>query len=99
MENSDFQNSAIAAPTQTVQFRSGQASTLERAQAQANYTFRVEGQNRTSRQNIVFAGNLVPLPGTNAVTQPSLISNARITGTVTVDVTNQIKIDAVPASP
>jgi hypothetical protein len=98
VDSSALQNNGtvVARP---VQFGGGMTDKSEPMQSQATFNFRVEGQNRTLKQNIVFAGNLVPLPGTNAVTQSSLIYNARITGTATVDATNQIKIDAVPASP
>jgi hypothetical protein len=92
--------------------------------AQNNYFFRVAGQNRTSKQNVVFVGNIVPLtntladaqqnqlgrpavvakallPTTNGQmqSQTALFANSRITGTVTVGATNQIKIYAVPVAP
>ncbi len=91
---------------------------------QNNYYFRVAGQNRTSKQNVVFVGNVIPLtnatskaqqnqpggpvgvagallPATNSQmqSQSALFANSRITGTVTVDATNQIKINAVPVAP
>ena len=87
-----------------------------------NVLFRVAGQNRTSKQNVVFVGNLIPLgatslkfqqnlPGNNSnargelqtatIGQPegALINNSRIAGTLTVDATNQIEINAVPVNP
>lgn len=95
--------------------------------AQNNYFFRVAGQNRTSKQNIVFIGTVVPLTNTlagaqqnqasnalvggalasatnsqngqNSQSQVLLFSNARITGTVTVDATNRIEINAMPVTP
>lgn len=89
--------------------------------SQNNYFFRVAGQNRTSKQNVVFSGNLIPLSnatanavqnfqGSNAnvlsnsraaanMLSQSLFSNSRIKGTVTVDATNQIEINAVPVAP
>jgi hypothetical protein len=84
-------------------------------------------ENRPSKQNLVFVGNVIPLtnillnapqnqlqldrsagfngvllPATNSQNnrlQPALFSNARITGTVTVDATNRIEINAVPIAP
>ena len=91
--------------------------------AQNNYFFRVAGQNRTSKQNVVFVGNVIPLTNVmanapqnqsdkntvvgaqsatnnqNSPPQSALFSNARITGTVTVDATNRIEINAVPVAP
>lgn len=95
--------------------------------AQNNYFFRVAGQNRTSKQNVVFVGNVVPLTNTlanaqqkqtgnalvggalsaatnsqngqNSQSQVLQFSNARITGTVTVDATNRVEINAVPVTP
>jgi hypothetical protein len=104
----------------------GQAKN-EASVSQNNYFFRVAGQNRTSKQNIVFVGNVVPLTNTlagaqqnqagnalvggalasvtnsqnglNSQSQVLLFSNARITGTVTVDATNRIEINAMPVTP
>jgi hypothetical protein len=117
--NSADQSTLPAAPA--TKAKDSGVNKNEAAVAQNNYFFRVAGQNRTSKQNVVFAGNLMPLagaagnaqqtsPGSNAilswgaqtaaVTPPqSLFSNSRITGTVTVDVTNQMEIDAVPVAP
>ena len=87
-----------------------------------NVFFRVAGQNRTSKQNVVFVGNLIPLAATSSksrkalsdnnsgareesqaatIGQPegALINNSRIAGTLTVDTTNQIEINAVPVNP
>ena len=85
--------------------------------------FRVAGQNRTSKQNVIFVGHLIPLttntiqnaqyiPRANAsqgrgvlpqapmpASDAALINNSRIAGTLTVDTTNQIEINALPASP
>ena len=93
--------------------------------AQNNYFFRVAGQNRTSKQNVVFVGNMIPLTNTllnasqnqpgrsagfngalllvtnnqNSRLQSALFSNVRITGTVTVDATNRMEINAMPVAP
>lgn len=83
-----------------------------------NFYFRVAGQNRTSKQNVVFTGNLIPLAGNGANAQTdatannlggrgdvsqaqnaALFSNSRIAGNVTMDITNQIEINAVPVTP
>ena len=83
-----------------------------------NFYFRVAGQNRTSKQNVVFTGNLIPLAGNGAnaktdatannsagvggmspAQNAALFSNSRIAGNVTVDITNQIEINAVPVTP
>lgn len=99
-------------------------ATVQNNTMQNNYFFRVAGQNRTSKQNVVFAGNVIPLTnvtsnaqqnqpgspveiggalvsGTNGQMQlpPALFANSRITGTVTVDATNRIEINAVPVAP
>ena len=43
-----------------------------------NYYFRVSGQNRTSKQNVVFSGNLIPLAGgaVNSQVAPSVNNSA-----------------------
>ena len=83
-----------------------------------NFYFRVTGQNRTSKQNIVFSGNLIPLAGSTVNSQAAatannsagggeisqaqnaaFLSNSRITGTATVDTTNQIEVNAMPTTP
>lgn len=83
-----------------------------------NFYFRVTGQNRTSKQNVVFTGNLIPLAGNGANAQTdatannlgergdvsqaqnaAIFSNSRIAGNVTMDITNQIEINAVPVTP
>ena len=98
----------------------GNAKQAEQPSAQ-NYFFRVSGANRSLKQNVVFAGNLIQLsnatgnaaqnfggggggggqlPTANAnVTQQQLFSNSRITGTVTINKTNQIEINALPVNP
>jgi hypothetical protein len=48
--------------------------------AQNNYFFRVTGQNRTSKQNIVFIGTVVPLTNTLAGAQQNQASNALVGG-------------------
>jgi type II secretory pathway pseudopilin PulG len=63
-----------------------------------NY-FRVTGQNQTTKQNVVFTGEIIPASGTNAAASAALFNNARITGTVTLNETNRIEINAVPATP
>jgi hypothetical protein len=70
---------------------------------QNSLNFRVEGRNRTLQQQVVFTGNLIPLPATNTANSntllsPSILNNSRITGTATVNATNQVEINAVPAS-
>jgi hypothetical protein len=83
-----------------------------------NFYFRVAGQNRTSKQNVVFTGNLIPLAGSldnsqaaatannaagsvqiSQAQNAAVFSNSRIAGTATVDTTNQIEINALPALP
>jgi hypothetical protein len=97
-----------------------QIATVAKNQSEAgnNFYFRVAGQNRTSKQNVVFTGNLIPLAGNGANVQTgapvnnsagvggisqaqnaALFSNSRIAGSVTVDITNQIEINAVPVTP
>jgi type II secretory pathway pseudopilin PulG len=61
-------------------------------------TFRVAGQNRTTKQSVVFTGTLTPLAATNAG-PTNLFYPARLTGTVTLDETNRVEIRAVPATP
>lgn len=65
-------------------------------------SFRVQGENQTLQQNLVFAGIIVSETNrveTNQATQPAPFARSRITGTVTLDATNQIKIEAVPVAP
>ena len=83
-----------------------------------NFYFRVSGQNRTSKQNVVFTGNLIPLAGgqdnpravatannstagvgRSQAQNVAFFANSRIAGTATVDTTNQIEINALPALP
>lgn len=59
-------------------------------------SFHVSGPNRTTKQNIVFTGTVIPAPSTSAAT---LFNNARIKGTVTISETNHIEIQAAPATP
>lgn len=96
--------------------------TENEAAGSQNIFFRVVGQNRTSKQNVVFVGNLIPLAATSSKVQQNLsginsdareelqratnsqpegalINNSRIAGTVSVDTTNQIEINAVPVNP
>lgn len=74
--------------------------------------FRVTGENRSLKQNVVFAGSVVPLTNTQPSqtenkakaggeqpAAPALFLNSRITGTATVAGTNSIEINAVPAQP
>jgi type II secretory pathway pseudopilin PulG len=91
--------------------------------AAQNYSFRVTGQNRTLKQNIVFVGNMVvsnaqnnaqPPGGRNFgggggggqfqsaaanAAQQAVFSNSRIAGTVLIDETNKIEINALPVTP
>ena len=91
--------------------------------AAQNYSFRVTGQNRTLKQNIVFVGNMVvsnaqnnaqPPGGRNFgggggggqfqsaaanAAQQAAFSNSRIAGTVLIDETNKIEINALPVMP
>jgi hypothetical protein len=104
----------------TAQNTQNQISTVAEDQnvAENNFYFRVAGQNRTSKQNVVFTGNLIPLAGSqynsqaaataensagvggmSQVQNAAVFSNSRIAGTATVDVTNQIEINALPALP
>lgn len=115
-----------AAPPTLAKAKDSSLNKNESQAAQNNYFFRVAGQNRTSKQNVVFSGNLIPLTNVAANVQQgsqgnnanavggsqsqtaaaapqsqsqSLFSNSRIAGTVTVDATNQIEINAVPVAP
>jgi hypothetical protein len=104
----------------TAQNTQNQISTVAENQnvAENNFYFRVAGQNRTSKQNVVFTGNLIPLAGNlnnsqaaataensaggagmSQVQNAAGFSNSRIAGTATVDTTNQIEINALPALP
>lgn len=65
-------------------------------------SFQVQGENQTLQQNLVFAGIILSETTgveTNQATQPAPFAHSRITGTVTLDATNQIKIEAVPVTP
>ena len=84
-----------------------------------NNFFQVAGQNRISKQNVVFVGNLVSFAAESAkirndssgsmadvhgeLKQTTISqadwSNYRIKGTVIVDSTNQIEMNAVPVTP
>jgi hypothetical protein len=96
---------AVTGATTAEQGQKEVARNIASAQAQGSLGFSVTGQNRTLMQNVVFNGNLIPMPGANALNANSnqqaawLLNNSRITGTATMDATNQVKIDAVPASP
>jgi hypothetical protein len=117
-------NSAVAQSQLPVVMPPGapqsQVSDVAKNQSAAgnSFYFRVAGQNRTSKQNVVFTGNLVPLAGNGVNAQTgaaennsagisgmsqaqnaALFSNSRIAGNVTVDITNQIEINAVPVTP
>jgi hypothetical protein len=115
--------SQIPAPvveSRTAQNAQNQISTVAKNEIVAgnNFYFRVAGQNRTSKQNVVFTGNLIPLAGSldnsqaaatannsagsagmSQVQNTAVFSNSRIAGTATVDTTNQIEINALPALP
>ena len=69
--------------------------------------FRVAGQNRTTKQNVVFAGNVISLANLNANNsnrqkqqQPAAtLANSCIMGTATIGGTNTVEINAVPVAP
>jgi hypothetical protein len=102
--NGDFSNSAR---NQAAQNQMGVAQNqIGAAQNNGNNGnfFRVTGQNRTTKQNVVFVGSVIPLPSSNAnqasnQSQASSFSNICIIGTATVDVTNSVEINAMPVAP
>jgi len=74
--------------------------------AAQNFSFRVTGANRSLQQNVVFAGNLALLSNGPASSAPMFggpapqnLSNARITGTVTLGGTNRMQINARTVPP
>ena len=108
----------VAPPADALKQTSATAQNVTVATAN-NYLFRVAGQNRTLKQNVVFAGNLLSFEGADsnspigsnlnkaiqanqvAAGAPNqmLNSNSRIIGTLTIDSTNQVEINAVPVNP
>ncbi len=68
--------------------------------------FRVAGQNRTTKQNVVFAGNVILLPNSGANNsnqqqkqQAATFANSCIMGTAIIGGTNTVEINAVPVAP
>ena len=96
--------SGLLQPTESLTKDIGVVSNLPAA-AQ-NFSFRVTGANRSLQQNVVFAGNLALLSNGPASSAPMFggpapqnLSNARITGTVTLGGTNRMQINARPVPP
>ncbi len=113
-EPTNVQNAAGASGQQVAAVTPAVNQVANNASLAQNMAFRVAGQNRTSKQNVVFAGNLMqsaPAMGQmQSAAQKDLrpatdgqaagwFANSRITGTVTVDATNQMEIDATPVLP